>query len=361
MTLNKADVQAAPPPVTVPRDVTAHPVAGGVIRSVYSRFGTEVLILVGLVLVSGYFALTLGSTFASSGTLDLLGEQVGILVIVAAAQTFPILVGGFDLSVAATMGFASTVAALAMVHGYTIGSAIAFAILAGLGVGIVNGILIAFARISPFVVTLGMLTFLAGFANHLSGGASVAGLPREFSAHWGRGDWGPVPSSAGIGALTVLAVWVVLTYTRLGLQFYAVGGSREASALAGARVPLVEVCAYAFCGCLSALAGVVLAARIGIGQAGLGQGYDLLSIAAVVIGGVAIGGGVGRIWGVVLGSLLLTVVTIGLDIGSVSQFAQQMVTGIVLVVAVGISLLQGRSPLRSLRRVVAVRRRPAAG
>lgn len=325
---------------------------------VLTRFSTEILICVGLLAIGGYFALALGGKFLSVGTLTLLSQQLGILVIVAAGQAFPILVGGFDLSVAATMGFASTVAALSMTANYTVETSVVFALLAGAGVGLVNGVLIAVFRISPFVVTLGTLTFLGGFANAIAGGSSIAGLPLRFTQNWGAGDWfGFLPSAAGIGLIVVIVIWFLLSHTRIGLQIYAVGGSREASALVGTRVRAVEVFAYVTSGLLAALAGVVLAARVGIGQASLGQGYDLLSIAAVVIGGVAIGGGVGRIWGVVLGALLLTVVTIGLDIGAVSQFAQQMITGGVLIVAVWVSQLKGQVSIsRFLQNTLRVRR-----
>ena len=312
-----------------------------------SRLSNELLIAAGILILVLVFAITLGGTFLTTGTLSLLGQQLGILVIVSAAQTFPILVGGFDLSVAANMGFASTIAALAMVHDYTVASSVGFALAAGAAVGLVNGIGIAVLKISPFVVTLGTLTFLGGFGNTLAGGSSIAGLPDGFTNDWGGGTWAfGVPSAAGIGAIVVALVWLLLSYTRIGLQVYAVGGSSEASSLAGTRVSAVEVFAYAMSGLLSALAGVVLAARVGIGQPSLGSQYDLLSIAAVVIGGVAIGGGVGRIGGVVLGAILLTLVTIGLDIGAVSQFTQQMVTGVVLIGAVWLSQLKGRFVFR---------------
>jgi len=311
------------------------------------RFSNEFLIAAGIVILVAVFAITLGTKFASVGTLSLLGQQLGILAIVAAAQTFPILVGGFDLSVAANMGFASTVSALAMVHNYTVESSVLFALLAGAAVGLVNGVGIAVLKISPFVVTLGTLTFLGGFGNTLAGGSSIAGLPDRFTEGWGGGTWLlGIPSAAGIGAIVIVAVWVLLSYTRIGLQVYSVGGSSEASSLAGARVWAVQVFAYVMSGLLSALAGIVLSARVGIGQPSLGGQYDLLSIAAVVIGGVAIGGGVGRIGGVVLGAILLTLVTIGLDIGAVSQFTQQMVTGAVLIAAVWLSQIKGRFVFR---------------
>jgi len=312
-----------------------------------TRYSNELLIAVGIVILIIVFSATLGERFFSTGTLSLLGQQLGILVIVAAAQTFPILVGGFDLSVAATMGFSSTVAALAMVGNYTVESSVLFALLAGAGVGLVNGIGIAVLRISPFVVTLGTLTFLGGFGNTLAGGTSIAGLPDRFTNNWGGGSWAlGIPSAAGIGAIVIFVVWIFLSFTRPGLQLYSVGGSAEASALAGTRVWSIQVLAYVASGLLSSLAGVVLAARVGIGQPSLGGQYDLLSIAAVVIGGVAIGGGVGRIGGVVLGAILLTLVTIGLDIGAVSQFAQQMVTGAVLIGAVWLSQIKGTLRLR---------------
>ncbi|MFI5610143.1 ABC transporter permease [Amycolatopsis sp. NPDC051903] len=296
-----------------------------------------------------FFALTQGSTFADLTNLDNMSRQGSILLVVAVGQMFALVVGGFDLSVAANMGFASTVSALLMQHG----AAPATAILAGLGsgalIGLVNGVLIAYLKISPFVATLGMLTFLTGYANKLAGGQSVSGLDPKFTQYLGSGQWGFLPAGVGVAVLVLVLAWVVTARLRFGLYLFAVGGSTEASKLAGVPVAAVQAAAYCLCGTLSALAGLLLSARVGIGQAALGLSYDLLSIAAAVIGGVVIGGGAGRLFGVVLGVSLFTVLTTGLDIGAVDEFTQQMITGGVLVLAVLLAQLQARRRKRLTR------------
>jgi len=200
--------------------------------------------------------------------------------------------------------------------------------------------LIGCLRITPFVATLGTLTFLYGLANQLGNGGSVAGLPDEF--RWfGRGDWGPIPATVGIAAISCVIAWIALSRTRLGLYVFAIGGSREAARISGVPVMRYEVLAYTLCGFFAAVAGVMLTSRVSVGQASLGQGYELLSVATAAIGGVAIGGGSGRLSGVFLGVVLLTVLTTGLDIGGVNSFVQQMVTGLVLIGAVLIARCAG--------------------
>lgn len=309
-----------------------------------TQFGrAEVQILIALVVLVGYFTISQGAMFADLTNLDNMSREGSILLVVSIGQMFALVVGGFDLSVAATMGFASTISALLMQNG----AAPATAILAGLGcgavIGAVNGVLIAYFKISPFVATLGMLTFLTGYANLLAGGQSVSGLDPVFTQYLGSGEWGVLPAGVGVAIIVLIVAWVITARMRFGLYLFAVGGSTEASKLAGVPVAAVQAGAYCLCGVLSALAGLLLSARVGIGQAALGLSYDLLSIAAAVIGGVVIGGGAGRLIGVVLGVSLFTVLTTGLDIGAVDEFTQQMITGAVLVLAVLLAQSQARS------------------
>lgn len=306
----------------------------------------ELQILVALVALVIYFTVTQGEMFADATNLDNMSREGSILLVVSVGQMFALVVGGFDLSVAATMGFASTISALLMQNGAAPGTAIAAGVGCGAVIGAVNGILIAYLKISPFVATLGMLTFLTGYANLLAGGQSVSGLDPIFTSYLGSGHWTVLPAGVGVAVIVLVAAWLITARLRFGLYLYAVGGSTEASKLAGVPVAAVQAAAYCLCGVLSALAGLLLSARVGIGQAALGLSYDLLSIAAAVIGGVAIGGGTGRLSGVVLGVSLFTVLTTGLDIGAVDEFTQQMITGGVLVLAVLLAQTQARRRVR---------------
>lgn len=311
-------------------------------------------LLAAIVVLIVFFSVLYPDTFATFSNVENVARQGATLLVVAIGQAFVLLVGGFDISVGATMGFASTAAALVMKDGGLL-AGLAVGLLCGVGVGFVNGVFIAKLKINPFVMTLAMFTFLGGLANELSDGASVFGLPDDF-ALFGKDDWGPIPSTVGIAAITLLVGWLLLTRTRIGLYLYAIGGSRDTSTLAGVRVDRYEILAYTLCGALAGLAGLMLASRVQVGQAGLGSGFELLSIAAAVIGGVAIGGGTGRILGVVLGVVLLSVISTGMNIAGWSEFIQQMVTGGVLVIAVLVSVRRGaRFRLRDWFRVRAER------
>lgn len=317
--------------------------------SVLGRWRTEWQ----LALAVAALALAFSLVYPQFGTLsnaENMARQGATLLVVAIGQSFALLVGGFDISVGANMGLASTAGALVMrEHGVLLG------LVAGIGaatmVGLVNGLLIGKLRVTPFVATLGMLAFARGLANHISSGASVSGLPPSFG-YFGRLGWGPIPSTVGLAAIVLLLAWIVLTRTRLGLYLYAIGGSRQGATLAGVPVARYEIFAYTACGFLAGVAGMMLASRVSVGQASLGQGFELLSIATAVIGGVAIGGGVGRLSGVILGVALLSVMTTGMNIARLSEFIQQMLTGLVLIAAVLIDQFRGRGRWRTLTRLI---------
>jgi ribose transport system permease protein len=321
----------------------------------------EFQLLLGLLgLVAVFFALY-PDTFATQDNFTNIGRVGAILLVVTIGQMFALVVGGFDLSVSANMGFVSVVAALQMTEG-GVAEGVAVGLAAGAAVGLVNGILIAIVGITPFVATLGTLTFLGGYANELSGGQSIAGFPEAFKG-FGGGDWGPIPSSVGIAVVVVVIAWLLLSRTRLGLYIFAIGGSRETARVSGVPVRRYELAAYTLCGFFAGLAGIMLASRVSVGQDSLGQGYDLLSVATAVIGGVAIGGGVGRLSGVVLGVITLSVLTNGLDIAGLNEFVKQMVTGVVLILAVVIAQLRGvrLGRLIDLRTVLRSRSNPVTG
>lgn len=300
----------------------------------------ELRLLVALLLLVLLFAAMFPEQFASARNAENIARHGAILLVVAVGQMFALLVGGFDISVGANMGLSSTIAAMVMLR-YGVPAGVLAGLAVGLTVGLVNGLLIARFRVSAFIATLGMLTFAVGLANYVSNGRSVHGLPTAFR-YLGRANWGPIPSSVALAALLLAAAWVLLNHTRIGLYLYAIGGSRDAARLAGVRVVRHEIFAYTMCGLLASAGGIMLASRVTVGQAGLGQGYELLSIATAVIGGVAIGGGVGRLLGVVLGVAILSVMTTGMNIAGLSEFIQQMLTGAVLIAAVLVDRFRGR-------------------
>lgn len=309
------------------------------LRDWASKHSTELQLLVGLGLLVLIFSLIEPSIYPTPENVRNIARQAGILLVVSIGQMFAITVGGFDLSVGANMGFTSVATAQALgAHG--VAAAIIIGLLVGAAIGLVNGLLIAKLRVSPFVVTMAMLYFLTGYSNVRSAGSSI--IANHPSFKWfGRADWGVMPSTIGIGIIVLLLAVVFTGRTRIGLYVYGIGGSRETCRLAGIPVARYEIITYMFTGMLAGAGGIMAASRVSVGQTGLGAGYELRSIAAAVIGGAVIGGGKGRLSGVFLGVALMTSLTVGLGVTGTSTFQQQMAIGVALVVAVLISQIRG--------------------
>jgi ribose transport system permease protein len=270
--------------------------------------------------------------FATWSNVQNMARQGAVLGVVAIGQMFTLLVGGFDISVGSLMGISSVVGVDVMLdYGLVVGL-IAGVAAAGF-LGLVNGVLIARFGLSAFVVTLGMLSFARGLALELTGGTPITGPPESF-AWFGARDWGEIPATVGIAAIVALLAAMILTLSRAGMYFYSIGSNERASRLAGINVTRYKVLAYVLSGVLAGVAGLMLSSRVASGQPSLGDGYELQSIAVAVIGGVAIGGGKGRLQGVFLGLVFITVITSGLNIADVSTFIQQMVIGALIVFAV---------------------------
>jgi ribose transport system permease protein len=325
------------------------PEAGGFLQRVTRRlraraalYKTELQLLAGLVALYLVFVGFRPHTFPTWDNANNMGRVGAILLVVAIGQAFALIVGGFDISVAVNMGFVSVVIALVATEHGGLALAIPVGLAVGALVGFVNGFFIAALRVNAFVVTLAMLTFLLGLGNELSNGGSVGGLPDSYR-YFGAADWGPIPSSLGIAAVVLVLAWVVLARSRLGLYIYSIGGSRDTVRLAGAPVVRYEILAYTICGLLAAVGGLIVGSRTTVGQTEVALGYELDSIAAAVIGGAAIGGGVGRLSGVFLGVALLTVLQNGMDLANVGEYYQQMITGLVLIFAVFVSQVRAGS------------------
>jgi ribose/xylose/arabinose/galactoside ABC-type transport system permease subunit len=323
------------------------------VRGSIGRYATELQLLVALAALFAVFAVARPESFPTWSNADNMARVGAILCVIAIGQAFALIVGGFDISVAANAGFVSVVIALVANEHGGLGVGIPVGLAVGLLIGLVNGFFIAALGVNPFVATLAMLTFLIGLGNELAGGASVATLSTSYE-WFGANHWGPIPSSVCIAAIVLAGAWFLLSRARLGLYIYSIGGSRDTSRLAGTPVIRYEILAYGICGLLAGVGGMILGSQTTVGQAELGSSYEVKSIAAAVIGGAAIGGGIGRLSGVVLGAALLTVLQTGLDISNVNEYIQRTITGIVLVVAVLVSQLRAGS-FRGLFQVVGLR------
>ena len=290
--------------------------------------GALPVVIVVLGVIFGYFQ----PRFLSQTNLINVARQGSFLAIAACAQMFPILSGGFDLSVGAIFALVSVIMAqLTLEVGMAWGAAVALCA-AGL-VGLFNGLVISTFRVSPFVVTLGTLSAVRGVALILANGQPIFGMPKHFS-FLGAGYVGPIPIPVIVGAAVFLVGYFLLRWTRFGRYMYAIGGNEEAARISGIHIKRYTTLAYVACSLLSGIAGVVLSSRVRSGQPTLGDGMELESIAAVVIGGVALGGGSGTLPGVLYGAIILSVIQNGLNLMNVSTFTQYVVIGMIITVAV---------------------------
>lgn len=272
-------------------------------------------------------------------------QQNSIIGIVACGMLLMIILGGFDLSVGAVGAMSSVLAATVIVNVSTPLGIVA-AIAAGLVVGALNGTLVALVGMSPFVVTLGTQSVVLGALFVATQANPVYGVPEGFT-QLGLGRVSGIPIVTLIFTAVVMVVWWLLRYSRFGHYVYAVGGNPEAARLAGVNVTAVTIGTYALGGTFAGLAGVLLLAQTGIGQPNSATTWALSAIAAVVVGGVPLSGGVGKVSAVVLGTFLLGVVSNALNLNGVSSYWQPLVTGLVIIVAVGVDSYQRRR--RALR------------
>jgi len=298
-------------------------------RGWLSRYGL-LLALVGLCAL----LTLLKPGFLTLGNLINVTRQISINGVLAVGVTYVLLSGGVDLSLGSLVALTGVVAACFAHPGdFPVVVPIVLGMLAGMACGAVNGVVITRGRVAPFIVTLGMMTVARGLALVISEGKPVSNLSRQFTLI-GSSDVVGLPVPVLILAAVALLSHVLLQHLRLGRYLYAVGGNETAAYASGINVQAVKTFAYTVCGGLAGLAGVVLASRITTGQPNAGVGYELDAIAAVVIGGTSLSGGVGGIGGTIQGALLMGVLNNGLDLLNVSSYYQLVVKGVIIVGAV---------------------------
>ena len=284
--------------------------------------------------------------FLSSINLFNVMRQVSITGLLALSMTFVILTAGIDLSVGSLLAFAGLVAAAVAKGGlanrFTVGEggvgygwglAALSAIVVGLLCGYLQGLAVTRLKVPPFVVTLGGMSAFRGAALLFSGGGPISGFEPSFT-WWGQGKIGPVPVPVIIFLAFAVLAHITLRYTRYGRQVYAVGGNPEAARLSGLNVNRIIASVYVISGFFCGLASFVLAARLNSAEAVAGTGYELTVIASVVIGGTSLFGGSGTILGTVVGTILIGVLLNGLILMDVSSYIQQIIIGIIIVLAV---------------------------
>ncbi|HWU11184.1 MAG TPA: ABC transporter permease [Streptomyces sp.] len=299
--------------------------------------------LVGLVVLCVALFIATPFFLTANNLLNIL-DQVTILGILALGMTFVIITAGIDLSVAAVLALSMMVLGWTSHNaGWPLWLSIIAAILVGGLCGLVSGLGVTVTKLPPFIATLAMLSIARGTANVITDGQQIVGYPDWFTALSTERHFGFLTITALVLIVLLVLGWAFLRYRPGGREVYAVGGSAEVARLAGIKVKRVTTSVYVLSGLLAGLAGVVLAARLDSSQPSAAVGLELDVIAAVVIGGASLSGGVGRVPGTVVGVLIIGVLRNGLNLLSVSPFVQQIVIGVVIALAVMVDVLQRRS------------------
>jgi ribose transport system permease protein len=292
------------------------------------RYGT----VLGLVFLSAVlWALT--PHFLTVSNLLNIAQQTSINAIVAAGMTFVIISGGIDLSVGSIVALSGVALGSLLQANQPAAVAVAGAVVTGVGCGLLNGLLVSVGRLPPFIATLGMMSVARGAALVVTEGRPVSGFSEGF--RWlATGNIGPVPAPVIVTFLVYVIAHIVITRTTFGRYVYAIGGNEEATRLSGVAVRFHKSAIYAVSGLMSAVAAVVLTARLNSAQPIAGMMYELDAIAATVIGGTSLMGGEGSLFGTLVGALIMGVLRNGLNLLGVSSFIQQIVIGGVIVGAV---------------------------
>ncbi len=313
--------------------------AADALKRLFVRLGILPFLLVIAVIV---FTLMSDNFLTGRNLMNVLRQSV-YLTIVSLGQMFALLTGGFDLSVGTILALTSVVGALAMASTYAaMPEAVWLAILvgcmagiaAGTMIGVVNGVGVAFFNVSPFMMTLGMASVGFGISLFLTGGVPVYGMPVEFGDIFGFGTLFGIPTPIFAVIFIAVLLYVLLYRTPFGRYFYAVGGNIKAARLSGINTGWILFWTYVICAAMAALAGMLLTARLDTGEANIGTSMPLQSIAACVIAGVSLRGGVGRLENVILGALFIGLIENGMNLARIESYLQTVVLGSLLIIAV---------------------------
>ncbi|MGN6307682.1 MAG: ABC transporter permease [Mesorhizobium sp.] len=291
------------------------------------------LIVFGLVIA---FGSTSTGTFATGSNIENIARQISLDAPMVFGQAVVLIAGGIDISVGSTMAMAAALAIGLQPYGTL--AAVAAALLFGIAVGVVNGLLVTKGRIVAFVATLGTMSVVRGLLLTYTGQGSLTGHDPAF-AWWGAGQLGPVPVSLIVVLVLLGVLWVFLGHTREGRALYAIGGNKDAAFLGGVRVDRGLMVAFAISGLLAAISGVLVASRLNSASAQLGADAPLMSISAALIGGASLLGGKGAIVGAFFGVLALGILNNGMNLLGVPTYSQIAIRATILVAIVVIDAL----------------------
>ncbi|MFD2869194.1 ribose ABC transporter permease [Kurthia sp. 3B1D] len=290
--------------------------------------------LFGLLLIVVIISIMSPSFLTADNIFNVL-RQVSISALIAFGMTFVILTGGIDLSVGSTLALTGAVAASLLAGGTDPFIAMGVALILGLILGAINGVVIAKGKVAPFIATLATMTIYRGLTLVYTDGKPISGLGDHLSFQmFGKGYFLGIPVPVVTMLIAFFVLYFILRKTTFGRRVYAIGGNAEASRLSGINVDRTTIAVYALTGMLAAMAALILTSRLNSAQPTAGQSYELDAIAAVVLGGTSLTGGRGWIVGTLIGALIIGVLNNGLNLIGVSSFFQQVVKGLVILFAV---------------------------
>lgn len=310
------------------------------VMQIYGKAGVLIILLLMVVIL----AILRPGTFFSYRNLINIVRQVSFYAMVGMGAMVVLVGGDFDLSAGSVIGITSILATMPISGNPDMPIIVSFLIAVGVGlvVGLINGVLVAYCRMPAFIATLGMQTLLRGLALYIANGRSISGLPEKFN-FLGGGSIGIIPVPVIILIILSFITWYLMKYTRLGRHIYAIGGNSQAATVSGVNAKAIKVFTFIFAGITAAIAGLILTARIASGNASSGEGYELQAIAGCVIGGVSLNGGVGSVYGVICGVLVIGVLNNAMDLMNVSGYMQKVAQGIIIIVAVLLDVIRAKS------------------
>jgi len=317
--------------------------AGSVFRGILQRadkFGGTAL--AALVIICVVFSVLTPQFLTTSNLLNV-GRQSAVLIIVACGMTLVIISANIDLSVGSIVGLCAVIgASISADHGMPGVITVIVVVLLGALIGAVNGALVAWAKVNAFIVTLGMMTILRGVALTYTGGYPISGVPDD-TRFLGFGVVAGIPVALILALLIFLLVALILGKSVVGRHVYAIGGNETSSHIAGVSVASTKFFVFVASGALCGFGAVVLLGRLGAGLPTSGEGLELDAIAAVIIGGASLFGGRGSVFGTLFGALILTVLQNGLNLLGVNSFVIQILSGVIIILAVLLDRIRNRS------------------
>lgn len=304
-----------------------------------SNIGEYLILLILLIMIVGMsFA---RPVFLSSDNLLNIARQISMVAIVGIGMTFVLIIGEIDLSVGHIACLSGIMVSICLRAGISIPVSILVALVTGILLGTINGLVITYLNIPSFITTMGMDNIAYGIVLVITNAYPVTGLPDGFK-FLGRGYVGFIPFPAILMAICYVIALIMLKYTKFGRNMFAIGGNREAAKLSGIAVEKNKVMIFAISGFTAAFSGVILASRLFSGQPSSGSSFTMDAIASCVIGGTSTTGGKGRIWGTLIGALIMGIIDNGMTLLGISTNWQYIVKGAIIIIAVGLDQIRNR-------------------